>query len=150
MNNFWKGEYVMLFEATAKWSGEGYEGRVEYPNGISMEFCAIPPWGKRGNVVTPEHCFLASIAMCYEMFMVATLKRMRIEASMMEVKAVGEIAEGEMVPGKSFERIKIIPKLKVSKENREKAVKATEIAKDYCLITNSVKVPVTISPEIIT
>jgi organic hydroperoxide reductase OsmC/OhrA len=140
----------MLFEAVAKWSGEGYEGKVDYPNGISMEFSALPPWSKRGDLVNPETCFLASIAMCYEMFMVAALKRMRIETSMLEVKAVGEIAEGEMVPGKAFERIQVIPKLKVSKENREKAVKATEIAKEYCLITNSVKVPVTISPEIIT
>ncbi|MEM2146944.1 MAG: OsmC family protein [Candidatus Jordarchaeaceae archaeon] len=100
--------------------------------------------------MNPETCFLAAIAMCYEMFMVAAIKRMRIEVSVMEVKVVGEIAEGEMVPGKAFERIQIIPKLKVSEEDREKAVKATEIAKDYCLITNSVKVPVTILPEIIT
>ena len=140
----------MLFEVTAKWSGEGYEGKVEYPNGISMEFCALPPWGKREDVVNPENCFVAAIAMCYEMFVVATLKRMRIEASLLEVKAVGEIAEGEMAPGKAFEKIEIIPKLKVSKENKEKAVRATEIAKDYCLITNSVKVPVFVSPEIIT
>lgn len=140
----------MLFEVTAKWSGEGYEGKVEYPNGISMEFCALPPWGKREDVVNPETCFLAAISMCYEMFMVATLKRMRIETSMMEIKTVGEIAEGEMTPGKAFEKIKIIPKLKVSKENKEKAIKATQIAKEYCLITNSVKVPITISPEITT
>jgi organic hydroperoxide reductase OsmC/OhrA len=140
----------MLFEITAKWSGEGYEGKVEYPNGISMEFCAVPPWGKREDVVTPEACFVASIAMCYEMFMVATLKRMRIEPSMMEIKAVGEIAEGEMTPGKAFDRIEIIPRLKVSEEDKEKVARATELAKEYCLITNSVKVPVTLSPEIIT
>ncbi|MGQ9723667.1 MAG: OsmC family protein [Candidatus Jordarchaeum sp.] len=140
----------MLFEVTAKWSGEGYEGKVEYTNGISMEFCAMPPWGKREDLVTPESCFVAAIAMCYEMFMVATLKRMRIEASMMEVKAVGEIAEGEMAPGKAFDRIELTPRVKVSEENKEKAVRATELAKEYCLITNSLKVPVTISPEILT
>lgn len=54
--------------------------------------------------MNPETCFLAAIAMCYEMFMVAAIKRMRIEVSVMEVKVVGEIAEGKWFPEKLLKK----------------------------------------------
>ncbi|MHA1579332.1 MAG: OsmC family protein [Candidatus Freyarchaeota archaeon] len=140
----------MLFEVTSVWSGEGYRGKVKFSDSFALDFFALPPWGPGGDF-TPESCFIASLSMCYEMFLIGMLKRMRIEPSSIEVKVTGEIEnESDIKPGKAFDRIEIIPRIKVKEAEKDKALRAAKLAEEYCFITNSIKVPITLSPEIIT
>jgi len=140
----------LQFEITSVWSGEGYQGKVKFSDNFALDFFALPPWGPGGDV-TPENFFIASISMCYEMFLIGMLKGMRIEPSSIEVKVIGEIEkESDIKPGKAFDRIEIIPRIKVKEAEKDKALRAAKLAEEYCFISNSIKVPITLSPEIIT
>jgi organic hydroperoxide reductase OsmC/OhrA len=85
--------------------------------------------------------------MCYELTLVAFLQGMKIEVSELEVRGEGE-APGDLGPGKGFRKIDLKPVLKVKREDKEKALQAINQAKEFCLVANSLKVPITLSPEI--
>lgn len=72
---------------------------------------------------------------------------MKIEVSELEVRGVGD-APGDVGPGKGFKKIELKPVFKVKKADKDKALKAVNQAKDYCLVANSLKAPITLAPEI--
>ncbi len=136
-----------LVKAIASWKGGGLQGKIDYLNGVKLDFVAPPPLGPRTDLITPEGTLVAALCMCYELTLVAFLQGMKIEVSELEVRGEGE-APGDLGPGKGFRKIDLKPVLKVKKEDKEKALQAINQAKEFCLVANSLKVPITLSPEI--
>jgi organic hydroperoxide reductase OsmC/OhrA len=136
-----------LVKAIANWKGEDLQGKIDYLNGVKLDFGAPKPLGTREDVITPEGSLVAALCMCYELFLVSFLQGMKIEISELEVRGVGE-APGDLGPGKGFKKIELKPIFKVKKADKDKALQAVNQAKDWCLVANSIKAPITLAPEI--
>ena len=140
-------EKKRLVKATAYWKDEGLQGKVDFLNGVVLDFSSPPPLGPRSDVITPESSLVAALCMCYEMFLVAFLQGMQVQVSELEVRGVGE-APTDIGPGKGFNKIELKPILKVKEEDKDKALQAINQAKEFCFVANSIKSPITLSPEI--
>ncbi len=72
---------------------------------------------------------------------------MKIEVSELEVRGTGE-APADIGPGKGLMKAELKPIFKVKKADKDRALQAVNQAKDFCFVANSIKAPITLSPEI--
>lgn len=63
-----------LIKTTASWKGGGLQGKIDYLNGVKLDFVAPPPLGPRTDMITPEGSLVAALCMCYELTLVAFSK----------------------------------------------------------------------------
>ena len=106
----------------------------EFPNGIPGYW-------------SPETFFLAALAGCYVNTFQSFCDRFKLNPVSVECEAGGTVA---LVDGKfAFTGVVLNPIITVSSyEDEAKAVTVMEKAHKYCLISNSVKCPVTVSENI--
>jgi organic hydroperoxide reductase OsmC/OhrA len=136
-----------IIKAAANWKGGGLQGKIDYLNGVKLDFDAPPPLGPRKDLITPEGSLVAALCMCYSLTLVAFLQGMKIEVSELEVRGTGE-APPDVGPGKGLIKAELKPIFKVKKEDKDKALQAVTQAKDFCFVANSIKAPITLAPEI--
>ena len=97
---------------------------------------------------SPEDLFVASATVCYMNGFVNFCKKMRIDFKSFECDSIGTLEK----VGRSFEITKIEMKAKVTIESedlRSKIDRALELAAKYCFVGNSMKCPITHTPEVI-
>lgn len=111
--------------------------------------CATPPEFPNGiaGVWSPETFFLAAVAGCYINTYQTLCDRFKIQPVSIECEASGTVA---LVEGKyQFTGIMLNPMITVANyEDEAKALTIIEKAHKYCLITNSIKCPVSVSENI--
>ena len=129
------------------------ENRISTIRAVEVETpieCATPPEFPNGiaGVWSPETFFLASIAGCYLNTFQSFCDKFKIQPVSLECEASGTVA---LVDGKyMFTGIMLNPIVTLANyEDEAMALKIIEKAHRYCLISNSIKCPVSVSENIL-
>lgn len=129
------------------------ETRVCKINAVEVETpieCVTPPDFPNGipGMWSPETYFLASIAGCYINTYQSLCDKFKMQPVSLECEASGTVS---FVEGKlAFTAVMLNPIVTVSNYEEEAiALKIIEKAHKYCLISNSVKCPVSVSENIL-
>ncbi len=111
--------------------------------------CATPPEFPHGiaGVWSPETFFLAAVAGCFVNTYQALADRFKMQPVSIECEASGTVA---LVDGKyKFTGVMLNPIITVaSYEDESKALTIIEKAHKYCLISNSINCPVSVSENV--
>jgi len=112
--------------------------------------CATPPEFPNGiaGVWSPETFFLAAIAGCYVNTYQALCDKFKMQPVSLECEASGTVA---LVDGKyAFTGVMLNPIVTLANsEDKATALKIAEKAHRYCLISNSIKCPVSVSENVL-
>ncbi|MBK6997971.1 MAG: OsmC family protein [Saprospiraceae bacterium] len=112
--------------------------------------CATPPEFPKGiaGVWSPETFFLAAIAGCYVNTFQSFCDKFKLQPVSLECEASGTIA---LVEGKyAFTGVMLNPIVTLANyEDEATAYKILEKAHRYCLISNSIKCPVSVSENVL-
>jgi organic hydroperoxide reductase OsmC/OhrA len=129
------------------------ETRVCKINAVDVETpieCVTPPDFPNGipGMWSPETYFLASIAGCYINTYQSLCDKFKMQPVSLECEASGTVS---LVDGKlAFTAVMLNPIVTVANyEDEAIALKIIEKAHKYCLISNSVKCPVSVSENIL-
>jgi organic hydroperoxide reductase OsmC/OhrA len=129
------------------------EGRICQMTADEVETsleCATPPEFPNGmaGFWSPETLFLAAIAGCYVNTFQSFCDKFKLQPLAMECEASGTIA---LVDGKfAFTGVTLHPTVTVASHADEAlTLKAMEKAHKYCLVSNSVKCPVSVSENLL-
>ena len=129
------------------------ETRICKINAVEVETpieCVTPPEFPNGiaGMWSPETYFLASIAGCYINTYQSLCDKFKMQPVSLECEASGTVA---LVDGKyAFTGVMINPIVTVANyEDEAIAIKIIEKAHRYCLISNSVKCPVSVSENVL-
>lgn len=129
---------------------EGRVGELSSPVLNKTIECATPPEfpdGVRG-IWSPEHLFVASINSCYMATFLAIAHNFKIEVEDFDCKTVARL---QMVDGRyQITEAEMHPVVKLARpqEDAEKVMRVFEKAKTGCLVTNSMKTVITLSPSL--
>jgi len=137
------------FNTSVKWD-EGRTGTLSAP-GLDSIKIATPPEFLKGvpNIWSPEHLFVASVNICLMTTFLSIAENSKLEIEDYSCTAKGKI---EKVEGKfMFSRIELYPVIKIKFEKDvERAGRIIQKAENICLISNSVKSEIILTPQIIT
>jgi organic hydroperoxide reductase OsmC/OhrA len=129
------------------------ETRISKITAVEVETpieCVTPPEFPNGiaGMWSPETYFLASIAGCYLNTYQSLCDKFKMQPVSMECEASGTVA---LVDGKlAFTGVMLNPIITVANyEDEATAIKIIEKAHKYCLISNSVKCPVSVSENVL-
>jgi peroxiredoxin-like protein len=122
---------------------------VAASNGSGCIEVATPPEFPKGipGIWSPEHLFTAAVSSCFMTTFLAVAENSKLEFVSFECKSSGKL---EQVDGKfMMSEVALEPRLTIKQErDRERAEKVLTKAESACLITNSVKAKVTMTPII--
>ena len=135
------------FNADVRWNGEkmgvlSLNGGPEVPVSTPPEFMGLE------GMASPQGLFVASAAACLMTTFVFMGHKIRADWSNFSCKGDGLV---EMISrgGLIFSRIDLYPKVTVAdEENAAKVGKALRLALEHCMVTNSMKCPVEMHPEV--
>ncbi|MCD6521913.1 OsmC family protein [Candidatus Calescamantes bacterium] len=133
------------FSTELKWI-EGKKGVVSFPNNLKIEISTPPEFKGPQGFISPEELFLASIDSCILTTFLYFVEKAQIHLLSYQSKIEGEVIfkEGKL----KFEKVKILPQIKVEKGELEKVKIIMEKTKNHCLISNSLNCEIILSPEI--
>ena len=110
---------------------------------------ATPPQFENGveGIWSPEHLFTASVSSCFMTTFLAIAANSKLEFSAFSCMAQGILGQ---VDGKfQVTEVKLFPQLVILKEeDRERADRILQKSEKACLISNSVKSSISLSPQI--
>lgn len=140
-------EPVYRYAAKANWT-TARRGQVGADGMKRVDFSAPPEFQGEAGIWTPEHLFLASIISCYVTTFRAIAENSRFEFRALEVEAAGGLDKDD--GGFRFGEILLRPVLTVNREpDRERALRLLHKAERHCIISRSVRAPVTLSPTVL-
>ncbi len=136
------------YKTTILWTGEK-KGRVSSSNKISFDIATPPEFNGHAGFWGPEELLVASVNSCVMTTFLYFADKKGLELCGYHSKAEGVI---EMIRNRYvFSAIRIEPKIVVQSESStEDAKKLMELAHKYCLVSNTLKCDVKITPKIIT
>ena len=122
--------------------------KVITPDRACIEI-ATPPEFPKGipGIWSPEHLFTASVSSCLMTTFLAIAENSRLEFTEFSCKSKGKL---EKVEGKfTMTEVTLVPYITISQEkDREKAQRVIKKSEEACLISNSIKSKVIVSPVI--
>lgn len=122
---------------------------VAASNGTGCIEVATPPEFPKGipGVWSPEHLFTAAVSSCFMTTFLAVAENSKLEFVSFDCKSSGKL---EQIDGKfMMSEVALEPRLTIKQErDRERAEKVLTKAESACLITNSVKAKVTMTPVV--
>ena len=137
------------FEVRLNWL-ENNRGILYSDEVAGTLYTATPAaFGGDSNEWSPEHLLLGAVSSCFMTTYLYFAKRMGLEITRLECRTTGvvETAEGKL----QFTSLHVIPSIYVALDAwKSKANSVLEKTKEFCLISNTVKIPVTYEAEIIT
>ena len=135
-----------VYRTDIKWQGER-KGLLSSPDKPDVEIATPPEFRGHRGVWTPEDLFVASVNSCIMTTFLYYAERENLEFLSYKSEAEGIL---ENVDGKFiFSTIMVKPRIQLkSRDNLVKAQELIEIAEKRCLISNSIRSQVTVSPEI--
>ncbi len=140
-------EKVHYYNINVKWD----EGRIGTLSSDSLPDIKIatPPEFPKGvaGIWSPEHLFVSSVAICLMTTFLAISENSSLPFSSFKCNAEGKL---EKVDGNfMISEIELKPEIIVAEEKyREKALRIIEKSEKMCLISNSIKSKIILSPEI--
>lgn len=137
-----------FYQVDLKWKKDRI-GEVSSPVLDTTIECATPPEFANGiaNIWSPEHFYAAAINSCFMTTFLAIAENSRIEFESFESKTTIKL---ELVERKYLiTQAEITPKVKLTNpEQEERMLRVIEKTKENCLVTNSMKTAITLTPEI--
>lgn len=138
-----------FYEVRVQWK-EGRIGELSSPVLSETITCATPPEFPNGvpNIWSPEHLFVAAINSCYMATFLAIAGNFKVGIENFSCRTVAKL---EMVDGKYlFTAAEMFPVIKITDVHNdiEKTQRIAEKAKAGCLVTNSMKTAITLTPSI--
>ncbi|MHA1370080.1 MAG: OsmC family protein [Promethearchaeota archaeon] len=112
--------------------------------------CVTPPPFKKGipGEWSPEHFFVTSVAACFFNTALRIAENSKLKIVDFTVEAIGHISEDEK-GGKMFSMIDLMPWLTVSRKSEiKKGTRILKMAEENCLVGNSIKADVILSPVV--
>ena len=141
-------DLVHYYETTIKWD-EGRIGTLSSETLNSFKV-ATPPDFPKGvpNTWSPEHLYVASINTCLMTTFLAIAENSKLEFISFSSESKGKL---EKVDGRfMISEVELMPEIKVKNErDKERAGRIIVKAEEHCLISNSVKTKIVLSPNII-
>jgi len=137
---------VHEYESSMEWTG-GKEGKATAPGLPDLAVASPPEFGGPGGSWTPEHMFVASANVCVLLTFVAIAEFSKLGVRTASSSARGRLekAEGK---GFAFSAIDVTLRIQLEKESdRERAERIVQKAEAACLVSSSMKTPVTVTPE---
>lgn len=111
---------------------------------------ATPPQFAKGieGIWSPEHLFTASVSSCFMTTFLAIAENSKLEFSDFKCKSKGRL---EQVEGKfMMTEVHLFPVVTIANENdRSKAERVLAKTEGACLITNSIKSKVVVTPSVV-
>lgn len=137
------------YEVNLKWTGKcnGILSSTVLPRDIEV---ATPPEYQKGmkSNWSPEHLLIASINSCLMSTFLTIAENSKLEFISYESKSLCTV---EFIKGKYIlTEIVLKPKVAIPYSQKpEKVKQILEMSKNVCLITNAIKTPILLDPEII-
>lgn len=138
-------EYV--YEAEVRWTGEK-KGDLILSGKPDLPVATPPEFGGHDGRTSPEDLFVASAVVCLMSTFLAMAQKVQAEwdSFSCSAKATLEKVEGR---GLLFTKMDLYPRVSVRSDDQVESVKkALDLAKKYCLVTNSMKTEVVMHPEV--
>lgn len=137
------------YNTSVKWD-EGRVGTLSSPTLDSFKV-ATPPEFSKGvpNTWSPEHLYVASVNVCLMTTFAAVAENSKLEIESYSCDGTGKL---EKVNGDyMINEIELKPVIKIKFEkDKERAERIIHKSENICLISNSVKTKIILSPQIIT
>ncbi len=140
---------VHYYKTYLKWD----EGRIGTLSSETLDSfkVATPPEFPKGvpNTWSPEHLYVASINACLMTTFLAIAENSKLEFISFSCESKGKL---EKVDGRfMISEVELSSEIKVNNErDKERAGRIIVKAEEHCLISNSVKTKIILSPNIIT
>lgn len=115
-------------------------GRPQIVGGAPPEFDGRPEWW------SPEHLLLASVTLCLMTTLQSLARRANIPLARYGSRINGTLEK--TAAGIVFTGIVATMEVAVAEEHRERMGPLIESAKKYCIVSNALKVPVTVTAEV--
>lgn len=139
---------VHYYEVAVKWDKDRI-GMLASPTLQNLQV-ATPPEFPKGvpGIWSPEHLFVSAANSCLMTTFLSIAENSKLEFDSFSCGAKGKL---EKVDGKfMISEIELTPQIKVKNEaDRERALRIIEKAEHNCLISNSMKSKIILTPEII-
>ncbi len=139
---------VHYYQTAVQWK-EGRVGELSEPTMHSITV-ATPPEFAKGvpNIWSPEHLFVASVNVCLMTTFLAIAENSKLDFISYRCDSKGKL---EKVEGKfMISEIELFPEIVVKDEKDiERAERIIQKSELHCLISNSVKSKISLSPKII-
>ncbi|MFH1139665.1 MAG: OsmC family protein [Pseudomonadota bacterium] len=135
------------YQAEVRWTGDK-KGDLHLEGKPVLGVTTPPEFGGHEGLTTPEDLFVAAAVVCLMSTFLAMGKKVKASWNEFACRGDGKL---ELVPdqGLLFTRIDLFPKVAISDERDRPAVeKALDLARRYCLVTNSMKTEIAMHPEI--
>jgi len=141
-------EDIRYYQTTVQWK-EGRIGELSEPTMPTITV-ATPPEFAKGvpNTWSPEHLFVASVNICLMTTFLAIAENSKLDFVSYKSDSNGKL---EKVEGKfMISEIELFPEIVVKDEKDiERAERIIQKSELHCLISNSVKSKITLTPKII-
>lgn len=141
-------EASYTYTAELKWTGER-KGELHVEGRPSIEIAPAPEFGGPPSVLSPEDLYTCAAVSSISTTFLAMADKVR--ASFVRFSCTAETTL-EKVEGRGlvFTKLKLTPRVAIADHGEERAVvRALELAKKFCLVTNSMTCEVELEPEII-
>lgn len=139
---------VHYYKTSLKWD-EGRVGTISSETLDSFKV-ATPPEFPKGvpNTWSPEHLYVASLNACLMTTFLAIAENSKLEVISFSCESSGKL---EKVDGKfMISEVELMPEIKVTSEkDKERAGRIIVKAEEHCLISNSVKTKIILTPTIL-
>jgi peroxiredoxin-like protein len=142
-------EDAHYYRVDVKWTADR-KGTLSSPVLDNTVEVATPPEfdGGMAGVWSPEHLFVASVSSCLMTTFLAIAKYSKLEYLAFTAAATGKL---EKVDGSfMISEIELRPVLEINDaKNEAKGIRIIEKAEAACLISNSIKTNIVLSPQVI-
>jgi organic hydroperoxide reductase OsmC/OhrA len=137
-----------FYNTEVRWE-KGRRGSVTSPDVSDPITVATPPEFHKGepNIWSPEHLFVTAANSCLMTTFLAIAENSKLDFLSFESKATGKL---ETIDGTTMiTEIELRPKVAVREEkDRDKALRVIEKSEKACLISNSMKSRMILTPEV--
>ena len=139
---------VHYYKTSLKWN----EGRIGTLSAETLDSfkVATPPEFPKGvpNTWSPEHLYVASLNACLMTTFLAIAENSKLAVISFSCESSGKL---EKVDGKfMISEVELLPEIKVANEkDKERAGRIIVKAEEHCLISNSVKTKIILTPTIL-
>ena len=138
-----------LYNVNVKWSNDR-KGVMQSPELDTTIDVATPPQFNKGmpGIWSPEHLFTAAVSSCFMTTFLAIAENFKLEFESLDIASKGVL---EQVDGKFLmTKVLLCPKLVIkSEKDKERAERVLHKSEAACLISNSVKATVEMTPEVL-
>ena len=138
-----------LYNVNVKWSNDR-KGVMQSPELDTTIDVATPPQFNKGmpGIWSPEHLFTAAVSSCFMTTFLAIAENFKLEFESLDIASKGVL---EQVDGKFLmTKVLLYPKLVIKDaKDKERAERVLHKSEAACLISNSVKATVEMTPEVL-